>query len=226
MQNAATVTADTAFLPKPNERDSVMGKKFNNANLALREARAKGEKYYMPNFACPQGHTSKRVTSSTACYECSKNRTIEARKKLRYGPNAEEFRAKCKAERHRWIKKGGERVREMLRAAGRDGSGNYRKKNPINARVDTSNRRAKRLGIEGRITVQEISDLLMKQDNKCASCMESLQPNWNIDHIMPMRLKGLNKIENIQILCDPCNKSKGPLHPAHWALLKAGLQIP
>lgn len=197
-----------------------MGKRYNIANLALREARAKGEKYYMSNFACTEGHKSKRVVSSNGCYECSKNRTIEHRKKLRHGPDGDAFRAKCKIEKQKWIEKGGDRVRELMRGYGRVGTDKYRKKNPLNSRVDSANLRAKKQGIEGKITPQEISEMLEKQGGKCAACEVVFLEGWDIDHIIPFRLRGLNKIENIQILCRPCNRSKGYLHPEHWRLLK------
>lgn len=200
-----------------------MAKRCGTPNYALREARARGDTFYQPDFLCNNGHMTKRLTSSGACYECHHAYTMANAKKVRRGPNGDAYRLKKNASLRKWKSKPEniERVREYAR---RD-QAKHRRKHPINARIDTANRRAKKLGIEGKINIQEIANMLMKQDNKCAGCIEDLQPNWNIDHIMPMRLKGLNKIENIQILCDPCNKSKGPLHPAHWALLKAGLQI-
>lgn len=200
-----------------------MAKRNGTPNYALREARARGDKFYQPNFLCNNGHMTKRLTSSGACYECSKQNTSRNNKKMRAGPNGDAFREKKNAELRAW-KNRPENI-ERVRAYARRDQAKHRRKHPINARIDTTNTRAKKLGIEGKITLQEITAMLAEQDNKCAGCVEDLLPNWNIDHVMPMRLKGLNKIENIQILCDTCNKSKGSLHPAHWALLKAGLQI-
>lgn len=200
-----------------------MAKRNGTPNYALREASARGDKFYQPDFLCSRGHMTKRLVSSGACYACHSINTKDYAKKTRRGPDGDAFRTKKNASLRKWKSKPEniERVREYAR---RD-QAKHRKKHPINGRIDASNLRARRQGIEGKITIREISELLVKQENRCAGCAEDLQPNWNIDHIMPLRLKGVNKIENVQILCDPCNKSKGSLHPAHWALLKAGLQI-
>lgn len=200
-----------------------MAKRNGTPNPALREARANGDTYYQPDFLCNRGHMTKRLVSSGACYECHKQNGIKFVKKIRASTDGEAFRIKKNAELREW-KNRPENI-ERVRAYGRRDQAKHRRKHPINARIDTTNTRAKKLGIEGKITLKEITAMLAEQDNKCAGCVEDLLPNWNIDHVMPMRLKGLNKIENIQILCDTCNKSKGSLHPAHWALLKAGLQI-
>lgn len=44
----------------------------------------------------------------------------------------------------------------------------------------------------------------------------------HIDHVMPLRLGGSNYIENIQLLCRPCNLSKGSKHPAVWLAAMLG----
>lgn len=195
-----------------------MAKRCGTPNYALREARARGDKFYIPDFLCNNGHMTKRLTSSGACYECSKANTSRNNKKMRQGPDGDIFRAKNNAVLRAWKNKPEniDRVREYAR---RD-QAKHRKKHPINGRVDLANLRAKRLGIDGRVCVEEIEIILMNQSNKCASCADGLLPNWNLDHIMPLRLRGLNKMENIQILCHPCNKAKGYMHPQDWDRLK------
>lgn len=197
-----------------------MARRNGTPNPALRQARANGDKFYQPDFLCNNGHMTKRFTGSGACYECCKAHGVAFVKKVRVGPDGDAYRLKKNAELREWKRRPEnlERIREYQRKE----QARHRKKHPINGRVDMSNRRAKKLGIEGRITVQEIKDLLEKQDNKCASCDEALKPNWNIDHRMPLRLRGLNKIENIQILCRFCNRSKGSIHPDHWDIIRRG----
>lgn len=39
----------------------------------------------------------------------------------------------------------------------------------------------------------------------------------HLDHRIPICLGGAHSIENLQWLCEPCNLSKGGLHPNVWA---------
>ena len=197
-----------------------MAKRNGTPNYALREARARGDKFYQPDFLCNNGHMTKRLTSSGACYECCKATAKINIKKIRTGPDGDAFRAKKREERARWKKNPG--VAEKLREYSRKEMAKHRKKHPINARVDAANARAKKQGIEGRITVQEISEMLLAQDHKCAACAILFLENWDIDHIMPFRLRGLNNIGNIRILCRRCNRNKGYMHPSDWDRLRAG----
>ncbi len=48
----------------------------------------------------------------------------------------------------------------------------------------------------------------------CASCGSEEHPE--IDHIMPIALGGTSEDTNLQILCRPCNRSKGSKHPDEW----------
>ena len=49
--------------------------------------------------------------------------------------------------------------------------------------------------------------LFSRDENKCArcGCLEKL----TVDHIKPLRKDGTNDLENLQILCLECNRSKG-----------------
>jgi|SRR6478609_1463279 len=48
----------------------------------------------------------------------------------------------------------------------------------------------------------------------CAACGSTEYPE--IDHIMPIALGGTSEDSNLQILCRPCNRSKGSKHPDDW----------
>lgn len=76
------------------------------------------------------------------------------------------------------------------------------------------NRRCLKAAAEGKITKKDIEMLIHKQDNKCPYCSADLSLNKNIDHWMPLSLGGSNIVgENIQLLCEKCNKSKGNINP-------------
>lgn len=48
----------------------------------------------------------------------------------------------------------------------------------------------------------------------CAACGSTDKPE--IDHILPIALGGTSDPGNLQILCAPCNRSKGAKHPSDW----------
>jgi 5-methylcytosine-specific restriction endonuclease McrA len=74
----------------------------------------------------------------------------------------------------------------------------------------------------GTHTAEEIKDLFARQRGKCAACSTRLSSNYHVDHIMPLARGGSNSIENIQLLCPPCNLSKGAKDPYEWAQKKRG----
>ena len=180
-----------------------------------RIAQAEGKKQFTCDIPCSSGHLTPRWASNGSCVQCSAERTSNHNKKNRKGPNGDAFRAKWKEERHRWKEKPG--VIERLRVQSREGMAAFRERNPIHGRVQLANRRAKKLGIEGKLTIKEIEDLLEKQKHKCTGCFEKLEPDYHLDHIMPLRLNGLNVIKNIQIMCSKCNWKKHCLNPHDWA---------
>lgn len=197
-----------------------MGGVSGKPNHALREARARGDKFYQPDFFCNNGHMTKRLTGSGACYECHHASSESNRKKYRNGPDGDAFRAKKRAELLRWQQRP-ENSEKIVGYRQRDFEkfGN-RKKYPENARADTARIRAKKLGCEGSYTGDQLRELFIKQDGKCAECAVPLTEKWEADHIIPLRIGGTNYIENIQILCRKCNRSKSCLNPSDWEFVK------
>ena len=59
----------------------------------------------------------------------------------------------------------------------------------------------------GKITQEIIDKLLKLSSNRCLKC--GSKDKLSIDHIIPVIKNGTNCIDNLQILCLPCNKSKG-----------------
>jgi hypothetical protein len=49
--------------------------------------------------------------------------------------------------------------------------------------------------------------LLKKQKNKCLRCKQ-VNPNLEIDHIVPYAVGGLTELENLQALCPNCHAQK------------------
>ncbi|MBY0263667.1 MAG: HNH endonuclease [Phycisphaerales bacterium] len=78
-------------------------------------------------------------------------------------------------------------------------------------------RRARRRGTGGTFTAAEVEAVRRKQRGCCASCAASLASGFHRDHRVPLALGGPNTIDNIDLLCPPCNLRKGAKDPAVWA---------
>jgi len=74
---------------------------------------------------------------------------------------------------------------------------------------------ARRKGAEGSHTLEQILDLLEKQEGKCATpwCGKDIRHNYTEDHKMPLSRGGSDFIENIALVCRPCNSAK---HTKTW----------
>ncbi len=185
------------------------------------EARASGSKWYFTAVACRHGHLGPRRTATTDCVRCVTMRTCAFSKRERKGPNGDALRAKKLAERNVWLQKPG--VKDKITIQDRKWGAAYRKRNPIMPRVLLANGRSKRQGIEGKITVQEVEDLIEKQKGKCANCFKKLPSDFHLDHKNPLKLRGPNLIWNIEVLCGPCNRKKHSTNPFDWAWLQGRL---
>jgi len=76
--------------------------------------------------------------------------------------------------------------------------------------VTSANYKAKRLGIPGKLVVQQWRELKTLYDNTCLRCKQQ-EPiiTLTLDHVIPFALRGKNDISNVQPLCEFCNISKG-----------------
>lgn len=65
----------------------------------------------------------------------------------------------------------------------------------------------------GEFSYSIVPELMKKQSGKCTVCRGLLTKFVEIDHIFPIALGGTNEKFNLQLLCRPCNRSKGAKHP-------------
>lgn len=95
-------------------------------------------------------------------------------------------------------------------------SAEWRENNLERARKNTLaavHRRNSRIaGNGGSFTTEQIEELHKKQRGKCAVCREALK-KYQIDHVFPVAKGGSSDILNLQLLCQPCNRSKSAKHP-------------
>jgi len=112
-----------------------------------------------------------------------------------------------------WRENNREKYRECQRKSNR--KYNYKRqslfkktdKGKILNRASAKRYRARKLGCTNHHTEKEWITLLNQSDNKCSFC--NSKENLTKDHIIPLSKGGSDLIDNIQVLCNRCNASKG-----------------
>jgi 5-methylcytosine-specific restriction endonuclease McrA len=105
-----------------------------------------------------------------------------------------------------WYAKNKDRLR-AIRAAWH--AANYETKRKPKMVQNEANRRARRRAAGGAHTIEQVMELMEKQRFVCVCCQTSIKDSFHRDHIVPLASGGSNDISNIQLLCPPCNRSKG-----------------
>lgn len=60
-----------------------------------------------------------------------------------------------------------------------------------------------------------------EQGGLCNCCYKPLGNKYDLDHIMPLSLGGVNEDDNVQLLSASCNRSKGAKNPLVFAISRA-----
>lgn len=84
-------------------------------------------------------------------------------------------------------------------------------------------RKAKKLGVGGKLSKDIKQKLWELQGGKCACCAKKLNNDAHIDHIMPLALGGRNVDSNTQLLLPKCNMRKNAKHPIDYMRQKGFL---
>jgi 5-methylcytosine-specific restriction endonuclease McrA len=153
------------------------------------------------------------------CYKCS-----ETKKVKHYGLNKarkDGLTAYClsctRAYLREWksnnkdkVKAEGRRYRATHSAAILERKKAWRKKNParesLSVIASSHNKRARRLGLPGHLTVQDVLWIYEYYGEKCMDC--GTRENLELDHVKPMSLGGANFPSNIQLTCTKCNRDR------------------
>jgi 5-methylcytosine-specific restriction endonuclease McrA len=168
------------------------------------DAKAKGLKRFFTAIPCKNGHIAQRyVSGSGVCVECQ----LEHFRKW-YRNNTGHFAIKARRrrkEKPQWYKDSYDRWIADPE--------NYQRKLTHNC-----NRRSRLLSA-GDHTPEESARLLERQHHRCANifCLIDLRKvDKQLDHIIPLARGGSNRVENLQWLCEPCNRRKYSLDPDVW----------
>lgn len=90
----------------------------------------------------------------------------------------------------------------------------WRDKNRDRVRLLNRKRKETIRSAKGSHTVNDIENLKTIQKMTCAACyVKFTGDEYHVDHIYPLARGGNNDKKNLQLLCPPCNMSKGAKMP-------------
>ena len=153
--------------------------------------------FYDSSKPCKNGHVGQRFAADACCVICARAtalRWYHKHGKARYADNPTP-RLRSNSV---WRKNNPDIVRKLKR-------------------VSEAARRAKKLASGGRFSRHDVAALFDQQHGRCASCHSTIADGYEIDHVKPLALGGSNRLDNIQLLCPQCNRSKSAKDPLVWA---------
>jgi len=173
---------------------------------------------YFTGEPCLNGHIAERRFATGVCVECGHIHSVKRpyRDTSAYQRNyyRRDKQRRIVANRE-WKRANRDRVKEQRqRAIERDP---YRIR--CRGAAATRNHRALKRGAEGHHTPDDVRLLMILQDGKCAACPATLH-KYHVDHVIPLSRNGSNGFENLQLLCPPCNESKGARTMEEWAAIR------
>lgn len=183
---------------KNHDRNLERGRAYESANRDKR--REKDRRYRNVN-------KEKRNADSRRWYRENTDKALaysaEYMKMYRALPGVKEAQAKRCLD---YRKRNPDKIKAITRA--------WNERNKQRKRASERNREARKLGNGGTHTAEDIRDIFRQQRGKCAICAISLKSTTqHVDHIISLAAGGSNDRRNLQILCEPCNLSKGRRDP-------------
>ena len=159
-------------------------------------------------------------------YQENKKKSLEVSKKYRESHRTEqinylkEYRIKnkeiLKQKRRDYIKRKPELIKKLARDF-------YYKNIEKERSIKRIRRHQRRQLISGSVenhSAGDIANLLISQKYECVGCRKDIKNYFEIDHIVPLIKGGSNGKDNIQLLCMPCNRSKGTKDNTEFMKLK------
>lgn len=152
-----------------------------------------------------------RVRLRQAAYYRANAKRISARDAAKHAANPEKERARSAAKR----------AANPAKANGYSAA--WARANPEARRANSRNRRARQRNAEGTHTADDVKTLLILQKYKCVVCKVDIKNSYHVDHIQPISKSGGNGMDNIQLLCPPCNLHKHAKDPIDFMQSKGFL---
>lgn len=179
-------------------------KGFNAGNFARRYARD-------PAFVETRNAKSRAWAASNP----EKNRARQAKWRAENPTKNREYLAKRNPER---VREHAQRSRRKNKAKIDATIRDWKMRNPDRVRhlnhVGKARRRALEKNAPGDFTANDVADLYVRQSGRCAACPRT--DDLQLDHIRALARGGSNDPTNLQLLCRPCNQSKGVKDMDEW----------
>lgn len=164
---------------------------------------------YFTGKPCSRGHVAERYKCNNKCYECAR---IE-RKARRLDNPAKNVKRVAK-----WRVNNPDKYKDQNKRAyrlrGKSALRMWARLNPMQTKTRLRNYRARKHAAKGVHSSQDITDLYRLQHGRCL-CGFKFE-SYHVDHKVPLSRGGSNWPRNLQLLCAPCNGSKGAKTMREW----------
>ncbi len=158
------------------------------------------KEWYVKNTDIAKANAKRWIAENPEAHRASKCRS--------YAKNAEKILERGKSYLRQYYLENRERI--LARCAAYDAA------NPDKARARVLNRRARRVGAEGKLTERDILAIIATQKGRCAYCRKK-PAKLVMDHIQSLAKGGSNHRRNFQGLCGPCNQRKHAKDPLEFS---------
>jgi 5-methylcytosine-specific restriction endonuclease McrA len=210
------------------------------------DAKTAGLKRYFTGESCSSGHVAERRVSDHGCVECSRVKAASPEERERRREYMRDHMRRYRKKRPDRIRA----TNDKRKAAQAANARKRRAKNPeptrLALRKSFQKHKAKRMAetkawhkknkakmalymrpikvmrraAEGRFDSDDIVRMLVMQNNTCAACSADISSKYHVDHIVPITRGGTHWPSNLQLLCRPCNQSKGNKTMSEWTAWK------
>ena len=80
------------------------------------------------------------------------------------------------------------------------------------------NARAKQARASGWLGPADLRGCILESGGRCEWCGKPVvNAAFELDHIISLKQRGSNSVENLAVACPDCNRQKGQKHPARFA---------
>lgn len=170
--------------------------------ISRAKAKSLGLTRYFTGITCVNGHISEHYTCDFGCCAC---------KKIKH----KEWVIKNPSTANRIGRERGKRVTAKIQYNRSQGV-----ELPIefyNRKFRLKNRTARKKGAVGKYARNDVDMMLSRQHEVCAAkCGTLIVNSFHVDHKVPIIRGGSNWPSNLQLLCQPCNNSKGARTMDEW----------
>lgn len=187
---------------------------------------------YFTGKPCIRGHIAERMRSTRVCVECLKLRKkykrhterTNARRRERYA-NDLVYKNKIDLHNKLYTKTNKHRAWKQNWSASYYAKNSnvmlakkqaFYQKNKETYRRYYNDRRARKFKASGCYSNEDIEALMTKQRGLCLCGVSFKFAKRTIDHKTPLSRGGSNWPRNLQLLCQPCNDSKGVKTQQEW----------